>query len=108
MMDFKLFLENFMNDLKSQSLALEEDIRGDLLTDGLDFVHKTRADLEKWSGQLAAGELSSDEFKWLLLAKKDLAEMETLKQKGLTLARIDRYKTAMSQSVLNAVFKTLG
>jgi hypothetical protein len=43
-----------------------------------------------------------------LLAKKDLAEMETLKQKGLTLARIDRYKKAVSQSVLNAVFKTLG
>ncbi|MGM0538592.1 MAG: hypothetical protein ACQERT_05225 [Thermodesulfobacteriota bacterium] len=97
-----------MNDLKSQSLALEEDIKDDVLKDGLDFVHKTRADLEKWSHQLTAGELSKDEFKWLLLAKKDLAEMETLKQKGLTLARIDRYKKAMSQSVLNAVFTTLG
>jgi len=107
-MDFRLFLENFMNDLKSQSLELEEDIQDDLLKDGLDFVHKTRADLEKWSHQLAAGELTQEEFEWLLLAKKDLAEMETLKQKGLTLAKIDRYKKAVSQSVLNAVFKTLG
>lgn len=105
MIDFRLFLENFINDLKSQSLAFEEEKQDGLLQDGLDFVHKTRADLEKWSRQLAAGELTKEEFEWLLLAKRDLAEMETLKQKGLTLARIDRYKKAVSQSVLNAVFK---
>jgi hypothetical protein len=53
------------------------------------------------------GELSKKDFEWLLKSKKDLAEMESLKQKGLAQARIDRLKTALLQSVIGSVAKML-
>jgi hypothetical protein len=108
MINFQIFLQNLRDDLKSSAPELGVDLMDALIEDGLDFVHKTREDIEKWSHQLAKGELSKDEFEWLILAKKDLAEMEALKQKGLALANIDQYKHAITYSVLKAVFKSLG
>lgn len=107
MINFQTFIENLKDDLKSSAPEFGVDLWDALIEDGLDFVHKTREDIEKWSHQFAQGELTKDEFEWLMLAKKDLAEMQALKQKGLALARIDHYKDAITYSVLRAVFKSI-
>ncbi|WP_291319736.1 hypothetical protein [Desulfonatronospira sp.] len=105
MINFSLIVEEFRNELISLSSDLRDDIKDALLQDGLDFIEGSKADLERWSNLFAAGQLSREELEWLLRSKRDLVEMEALKQKGLALARIDRYRNAVTQSALNAVFK---
>lgn len=70
--------------------------------DANSFLEDTRADLERWTRLLARGELSRDEFQWLLSARLDLAKMVALKQAGLAKVRLDRFR----KSLLDALTST--
>ncbi len=108
MINFTQILEDFKNELINLSSDLKDDMKDALLKDGLCFMDRSRADLEKWSNLFVAGQLTREDLEWLVRSQKDLIEMEALKQKGLALAGIDRYKNAVARSALNAVFKSLG
>lgn len=107
MSDFNKFLQLVKTQLTDIAQEGGEDIKDELLEDGLAFVEKTRDDLKRWSQLLAEGKLSRDEFEYLLKAKKDLAQMEALKKKGLALARIDKLKGSLLDTVAGAAIRTL-
>ncbi len=91
MSDFDTFwnlLKDGVVDLAKKEII---DYWQDAVADGENFLGSVRGDLEKWSTALAQGELTPDEFKWLLMAQKDLAEMTALKQAGLAQVRIDKF-----------------
>lgn len=64
-------------------------------------------DVEKWLGQLDAGELTRKDFEFLVRAKKDVAEMHLLEVKGLAAARVERLQTAILDAVISCTFKAL-
>ena len=59
--------------------------------DAAAFLQQTRADLERWAQMLQSGQLSQDEFQWLLQAKKDSLQMEALKHAGLAKVALDGF-----------------
>ncbi len=105
--DFSQFLSLLKTQLTGIAKEAGEDIKDELIKDGRAFVEKTRDDLQRWTQLMAEGKLTRDEFEYLLQAKKDLAQMEALKQKGLAQARIDKLKSALLSAVVGSVFKTL-
>ena len=78
--DFLNALKDGLKQVVAQSLA---DYKDAAVQDGEAFLIKTRADLERWTAELAQGRLSRDDFEWLVRGKKDLGGMEALKQAGL-------------------------
>jgi hypothetical protein len=62
--------------------------------------------LRRWTKLLAQGDLSKDDFEWLVAGKKDLAEMEALKQTGLALVRLERFQNALISLVIDTAFET--
>lgn len=104
---FNDFLQLLKADLLEIAQEFNEDIREELLSDGHAFAQILRQDLERWTKQLAKGSISKEEFAYLIEAKKNLAEMEALKQKGLAQARIDQLKASVIDSVIGSVFKVL-
>ncbi|MEX2347927.1 MAG: hypothetical protein WD511_01805 [Balneolaceae bacterium] len=105
MFDFDTFLNTLKNDLGGVIKEFGEEYKEDILKDAGAFAVKTRDDLEKWAKMLKEGELSVKDFEYLLKAKKDFAEMEALKQKGLTQARLDKLKADILDVVAGAVRK---
>jgi hypothetical protein len=99
---FKEFLDILKTETEKVVRAEWKDCREAALKDGQAFVEKTKADLERWTGLLAAGSLSREDFEWLLQGKKDLAELEALKQAGLAQARLDRFR----DTILGVVTQT--
>lgn len=108
MFDFDAFLETLKADLTDVVTDFGEDLKDDLLKDAGDFALQTKEDIIKWSEMLKDGELSPDEFEYLLKAKKDLAEMETLKQRGLAQAKLDKLKLAIIDTIAGSVKKVIG
>lgn len=104
MFDFDAFLNTLKTDLTGVIKEFGEEYKEDILKDAGAFAAKTRDDLEKWAKMLKEGELSPADFEYLLKAKKDLAEMEALKQKGLTQAKLDKLKA----DILDVVAGTVG
>ena len=69
--------------------------------DGEDFAEETKDDLEDWTKDLAAGNMSLVGCELAVRGKADLAKMEALKQAGLAAIRIDKLKAAILDTVVN-------
>ena len=106
MPSFDEFRDALFDQLKTlaqdESAAFGEAV----LADGQAFVAKSEADLMRWTAALEAEILTPQDFTWLVQGKRDLAEMEALKQAGLGLARLDRLRTAMLDAVVGTAFNT--
>jgi len=106
MPDFNDFISALKADLIDFAKENLNEYKDELLKDGNAFVKKAKKDLERWTAGLAAGMLSKKDFEFLLKGKKDLAEMEALKQLGLAKVRIAKIRDGVIDIVLGSVFKT--
>lgn len=107
MPDFNDFINTLKVDLSDLAHQFGDDVKTELVNDGKAFAIKSKNDLERWMTELVNGSLSQDDFEWLVKGKKDLAEMEALKQKGLALAKIDKYRMALLDTVISSAFKLI-
>ena len=106
MSTFNDFLSTLKNDLLDFAKENLNEYKDELLKDGNAFIEKTREDLQRWTESLASGALSKADFEFLLKGKKDLAEMETLKQLGLSKIRIKKITDGVIDIVMGSAVKT--
>mgnify|MGYP003460541255 CR=1 FL=1 len=103
---FNDFVSTLKNDLLDFAKLNYEEYKDELLKDGTLFIEKAKADLERWTEGLASGALSKADFEFLLKGKKDLAQMEALKQLGLSKIRITKITNGIIDVVVGSAVKT--
>ena len=103
---FNDFLSIVKDDLTEFAKENLNEYKDELLKDGSAFVTKTKEDIERWTAALATGALSKADFEFLLKGKKDLAEMESLKQLGLSKIRISKITNGVIDVVVGSAVKT--
>ena len=103
---FNEFLSTLKEDLLDFAKENLEEYKDELLKDGNEFVKKTKKDLERWTEGLASGDLSKADFEFLLKGKKDLAEMEALKQLGLSKIKVSKITNSVIDVVVGSAVKT--
>jgi len=103
---FNDFVSTLKNDLLDFAKENLEEYKDEILKDGARFVEKAKSDLERWTEGLATGALSKADFEFLLKGKKDLAQMEALKQLGLSKIRITKITNSIIDVVVGSAFKT--
>ena len=100
---------DFWKELKKEVVEFAayswKDYEKEAIKDGKNFLDKSKADLERWSRMLASGDLTRDDFEWLLVGKKDLAELVALKQKGLAKVAQDRFVNGLIDMIVSTAFK---
>ncbi|MFH1147091.1 MAG: hypothetical protein V1736_05220 [Pseudomonadota bacterium] len=74
-----------------------------VMDDAEAFITSTKDDLERWSYQLLTGQLSKDDFEWLVRSKKDLAEMEALKRLGLAQVQLDSLVNGLIEVIIRSL-----
>ena len=83
----------FLASIKSGVMELAKTEAGGFIeeakTDANAYLDKMKVDLEKWTKQLVDGDLSREEFEFLLGSKKDLLEMKALADVGLAKQRVE-------------------
>lgn len=105
MAEFKDFLRQLEEAAKQLIAASLSDFGDAALQDARAFLNRSKAALKRWVGKLAAGELSQEEFESLVRGQKDLAEMEALKQAGLALVRLDKFRKSLFDLVIDTALK---
>jgi len=106
MPNFNDFITTLKDDLLVFAKENFEEYKDELIKDGTLFVEKTKSDLERWTEGLASGALSKKDFEFLLKGKKDLAEMEALKQLGLSKIRITKIFNSLTNVITGSAIKT--
>jgi hypothetical protein len=79
------------------------DNRAAAVSDGMDFLEKTRDDIQRWCKMLEEGTYSRVDFAALLAEKKDLAELPQLRRRGLSRAELDRFMNGLIDTVVSTV-----
>lgn len=103
---FNDFLSTVKDDLMEFAKENLNAYKDELLEDGNAFVEKAKDDLKRWTDGLATGALSKADFEFLIKGKKDLAEMEALKQLGLSEIKINKLTEGVISVVVGSALKT--
>ena len=74
------------------------------LKDGKKILDETKESLKRWTLLLAEGKLTTQDFEWLVLSQKDLAQMIALKQAGLAQIRIEQFRNSILALVIDTIF----
>lgn len=101
--DFQSLLKSLEVEISKLALNSFKKYKKEVIDDSMDFLDKIKANLKIWTQQLASGELSNDDYKFLMLGQKDLIKMNALKRAGITLIEGDRFKN----NLLDIVIKTV-
>jgi hypothetical protein len=75
--------------------------------DAVAFLKMIEKDVIKLHLQLAAGQITKEDFDDLMLDQKALAKMEALKQKGLTQAAIDQFVNGAINILVTAAISAI-
>jgi len=102
--DFIAALEDGVKRLAKDTL---KGFETQALSDAQAFIAKCKKDLERWTELLTEGRLSKKDFCDLVQAKKDLAELHALTNAGLALIKLDQFRTALMNVVIEAAAKVL-
>ena len=103
--DFEAFVRQLKDSLRDRVATDWPTYRAALFQIGEGFVDRTRGDMARWTGLLATGALTRDDFEWLVFGRRELAELEALRLAGLSLAQIDRFRAALVETIVGTAFR---
>ena len=101
--NFQEIFKELKDEAVKLALSTFKEYKDAAKTDAVDLIESLKDNLENWTVQLAEGKLSKADFEFLVLAQKELIEMNALKQAGLALIKADEFKNGL----LNLVVKTV-
>jgi len=107
MATFNEYTEALETGIKELAKELLGGFKAEALRDSRVFIKKTKDDLERWIKQLQTGELTKQEFEFLLQGKKNLMEMHSLEQKGIAIVEINRFKGQLYALLVDTAFDML-
>jgi hypothetical protein len=68
-------------------------------------MKKSERDLKRWTVQLKTGELTEQDFADLVQAKKALAELHELTEAGISLTKLDRFRSDLIRLAIDSAMK---
>jgi hypothetical protein len=95
------FIPQFLNYLKRSLPGLQHD----LLEHAGRIVKDHASSVQKWIAQSSTGEISVSDLRWLVQSQMDLSSLNTLKETGLSLVKLDELRQAMVSSLVTTIFK---
>ncbi len=101
--DFQAILATLKEGVTGLATATVQNYVNEAKADGLKLVESLKADIQTWGQDLVAGKMSTADVEFLVMAKKEVIEMNALKQAGLGLIKVDEFKN----SLLQLIVKTL-
>lgn len=104
MPSFEEFVDALSKRLELLAAETWKEHREAAIADGVAFVERRREDLRRWTQQLARGDLSREEFVFLVGAKRDVARMTALERAGLALAGREKFRRAVVDTVVGTAF----
>lgn len=102
-MDFEEILQQLKNNLLKLISEEYDDFRDAAQKDVETFLVESRDKLERWTTLLAKGELTLEDYTWLLKSQKDLFVMRTLYNAGISKMRIEVFKNKVINTIIDVV-----
>lgn len=91
--------DDYINAVLEESKPLAKSIFNGLERQALDdagaFAKKAENDLRRWTKQLSEKQITVQDFSDLVLAKKSLAEIHALTQSGVSIIKLEKFRSGL-------------
>lgn len=104
MADFDKYFDKLVKNLEYLVKNNWKDFLDAAEADGKAFLLETKEDLKRWTRLLSNGDLTREEFEFLVGSKEDLLKLKALKKLGLTKVRIQMFQTAVIGLIIDTAF----
>ena len=106
MADFDKYFDNLVKNLEDLVKNNWKDFLDAAEADGKAFLLETKEDLDlkRWTRLLSNGDLTREEFEFLVGSKEDFLKLNALKKLGLTKVRIQMFQTAVIGLIIDTAF----
>ncbi|MGW8208159.1 MAG: hypothetical protein ACWGO2_04045 [Syntrophobacteria bacterium] len=104
MADFDKYFDKLVKNLEDLVKNNWKDFLDAAEADGKAFLLETKEDLKRWTRLLSNGDLTREEFEFLVGSKEDLLKLKALKKLGLTKVRIQMFQTAVIGLIIDTAF----
>jgi hypothetical protein len=101
--DFQAVLGTLKNGVSNIAATTAQNYINEAKADGLKLVESLKTDIQSWGQDLLAGKMSAADVEFLIMAKKEVMEMNALKQAGMTLIKVDEFKNKLLQLVVKTL-----
>lgn len=105
MANFNEILAEILTGARALALSTVSIYVDEAVADTREFLDQVEERLSRWARLLGAGELTTEEFEYLVRSQSALAEMLALKQSGLALVRVDEFKASLLNLITDTVFR---
>ena len=105
MPDFNDFWEDLEKGILSLAESSFNEFKTGAIAAGNDFIEQSKADLQYWTSELAADNLSKEDFEWLVKSKENMAKLVILNHIGLTKVQVDKLTSGILKAVTEAALK---
>jgi hypothetical protein len=103
----KFNVESLLEDIKNNAISsVKTDVKDFLSeteTDIKEFIVSQKNNIIKYAELLENKEINQDEFNDLMLGLKDLCQMKALEEKGIAIAKLDKIKSDIMDSIINTI-----
>jgi hypothetical protein len=106
--NFQAFEDAVKDGLSALATGTLKSAAADIRSDVEAFLEASAEDLKRRGDLLAKGDLTREEFEFLLKSQADIARMIALSQRGISKARIGQFKRSLTSLVLRAAFAAIG
>ncbi|MFK7750408.1 MAG: hypothetical protein AB8B65_18595 [Kordia sp.] len=100
-MDFKDLLKELKGNLLGLMGSKFDDLKDESKKDVQDFLNASKAKLERWTTLLAEGNITLDDYKWLVESQKDLVVLKGLYAAGVSKIKLGHLKNSILDTVIN-------
>ena len=104
MSKFDVFTEAVLTGAKDLAKETFDGFEDAAKDDAKAFIKKSKKDLQRWTKLLAKKKLTKQDFSDLMDAKMALAELHILRQEGVALARLERFRSGLINLVVDTAF----
>ncbi len=105
--NFQEILDMLKDEAVKLAMATFKDFKNEAKADALNLLDEIKDNLKTWTLQVAEGKLTRADFEFLVLAQKELVEMNALKQVGFGLIKADEFKNSLLTLVSNTILGLL-
>ena len=107
MSDFNEIFEELKKGIVSLAENNLKEFKDQAISSGMDFLEQSKDEIKLWTEELATGQMSKEDFEWLVKGKKDLAELIILKEKGLAKSQVDKFTNGVCDVLISTAFRNL-
>ena len=105
--DFQTLFNQLKKEVSKVAVASVQQFKNEAEADAQNLLENLKQNLQTWTIQLAAGEISKEDFEFLIMGQKELIEMNILKQKGIALIKLDELKISLIKQIINTTLTVI-